>query len=115
MKALVVEDEALIRLNLCDMLEEMGFETAQAASGDDGLKLLEQDAAIGMLIADLGLHGMSGEELVRRARALRPGVKIIVATGRTAAANAQLTAETGARFLGKPFDFADLRRIVEEH
>ena len=32
MKALVVEDEALIRLNLCDMLEELGFETAQTAS-----------------------------------------------------------------------------------
>jgi DNA-binding response OmpR family regulator len=114
MKALVVEDEALIRLNLCDMLEEMGFETAQAANGNDGLALLEQDAGIGVLIADLGLHGMSGEELVRRARALRPELKIVVATGRSAAANIQLTAETGARFLGKPFDFADLRRMVEE-
>jgi len=114
MKAIVVEDEALIRLNLCDMLEDMGFETAQAANGSDGLTLLEQDAEIGVLIADLGLHGMSGEELVRRARVLRPQLKIIVATGRSAIANTQLTAETGARFLGKPFDFADLRRAVEE-
>jgi DNA-binding response OmpR family regulator len=113
MKALIVEDEALIRLNLCDMLEEMGLETAQAANGKDGLAMLEQDAGIGVLIADLGLHGMNGEELVRRARVLRPQLKIIVATGRTATANAQLTAETGARFLGKPFDFADLRRAVE--
>lgn len=113
MKALVVEDEALIRLNLCDMLEEMGLETEQAANGKDGLAFLEQDESIGLLIADLGLHGLSGEELVRRARAMRPGLKIIVATGRSAAANTQLTADTGARFLGKPFDFADLRRAVE--
>jgi DNA-binding response OmpR family regulator len=113
MKALVVEDEALIRLNLCDMLEEMGFETAQAGNGKDGLAALEQDVNIDVLIADLGLHGMSGEELVRHARALRPQLKIIVATGRSAAANTQLTADTGARFLGKPFDFADLRRAVE--
>ena len=113
MKALVVEDEALIRLNLCDMLEEMGLEAAQAANGTDGLKLLEQDSDIAVLIADLGLHGMSGEELVRRARALKPNLKIIVASGRAAGAIAQLTAETGARYLGKPFDFADLRRAVE--
>jgi len=113
MKALVVEDEVLIRLNLCDMLEEMGFETAQSANGGDGLSLLEGDEDISVLVADLGLHGMNGEELVRRARALRPDLKIIVASGRTAAANAQLTAETGARFLGKPFDFADFRRMVE--
>ena len=111
MKALVVEDEALIRLNLCDMLEEMGHEAAQASNGQDGLALLEQDCGIGLLISDLGLHGMSGEELVRRARALRPELKIVVATGRSA--NAQFTAETGARFLGKPFDLADLRRAVE--
>lgn len=113
MKALVVEDEALIRLNLCDMLEEIGIEAAQAANGKDGLALLEEDGGIGVLIADLGLHGMSGEELVRRARALRPQLKIIVATGRSAAANSQLTAEIGARYLGKPFDFDDLRRVVE--
>lgn len=114
MKALVVEDEALIRLNLCDMLEEMGHETEQAANGHDGLALLEQDKSIGVLVADLGLHGMKGEDLVRHARALRPQLKIIVATGRSAAANTQLTAEIGARFLGKPFDFDDLRRAVEE-
>src|SRR5579862_9939709 len=98
MKALVVEDEALIRLNLCDMLEELGHESAQAANGKDGLALLEEDEGIGVLIADLGLHGMTGEELVRRACALRPQLKIIVASGRTAAAIAQLSAETGARF-----------------
>ena len=113
MKALIVEDEALIRLNLCDMLEEMGLETAQAANGDDGLAILERDQSIGLLVADLGLHGMSGEELVRRARGMRPQLKIIVATGRSAAANAELTAQTGARFLGKPFDFDDLRRAME--
>jgi DNA-binding response OmpR family regulator len=113
MKALVVEDEALIRLSLCDMLEEIGHEAVQASNGQDGLALLEQDSAIDLLISDLGLHGMSGEVLVRRARALRPQLKIIVATGRSAATNAQLTAETGARFLGKPFDLADLRRAVE--
>lgn len=113
MKALVVEDEALIRLNLCDMLEEMGHETEQAANGHDGLALLEQDEHIGVLVADLGLHGMKGEDLVRRARALRPQLKIIVATGRSAAANTELTTETGAHFLGKPFDFDDLRRAVE--
>ncbi|HEX3429621.1 MAG TPA: response regulator [Rhizomicrobium sp.] len=113
MKALVVEDEALIRLNLCDMLEEMGLETAQAANGSDGLQQLEHDAAIGVLIADLGLHGMSGDELVRRARALRPQLTIIVASGRSGPLITQLTSETGARYLGKPFDFADLRRAVE--
>jgi len=113
MKALVVEDEALIRLNLCDMLEELGMETAQAANGGDGLKLLEADNAIGVLIADLGLHGMTGEDLVRRARALRPQLTIVVASGRSGPVIAQLIAELGVRYIGKPFDFADVKRAVE--
>ena len=113
MKALVVEDEALIRLNLCDMLEELGIATEQAANGKDGLAALESDGTFDLLVADLGLHGMSGDELVRRAHALKPGLKIIVASGRSASAIADLIAATGARFLGKPFDFDDLRRAVE--
>jgi DNA-binding NtrC family response regulator len=110
-KALVVEDEALIRMSVCDMLAEMGLETIDTGNGHEGLTLLAEDPSIGMLIADLGLPDLSGEELVRRARGLRPELKIIISTGHSGARTQPVFA--GVAFLAKPFDIAGLRRAVE--
>jgi CheY-like chemotaxis protein len=109
-KALVVDDEALIRMSVCDMLQEIGFEAAEAGNGRDGLAVLAQDPAIGLLVADMGLPGMSGEELVRQARALRPQLRVVIATGRSASESAGFS---GVSFLGKPFDLAGLRHAIE--
>jgi CheY-like chemotaxis protein len=109
-KALVVEDEPLIRMSMCDMLDEIGLEAAEAGNGEDALVLLEQDNAISVLVADLGLPGMTGQELLRRARQMRPELKIVVATGRFADEHRD---NVGSVFLAKPFDTADLREAIE--
>jgi DNA-binding NtrC family response regulator len=111
-KALVVEDEALIRMNTCFMLEEMGMEAVEAGNAEDALQLLAQDSGIGVLIADLGLPGIGGEELVRQARALRPSLRIVVASGRSSRDQVGNPAFEGVFRLGKPFDAADLRRAL---
>jgi CheY-like chemotaxis protein len=110
-KALVVEDEALIRMSLCDMLAEIGMDTVETGNGHDGLTILAQDPSIGMLIADLGLPDLSGEELVRQARDLRPRLKIVISTGHSA--ERVHPALAGVAFLAKPYDLCGLRRAVE--
>ena len=110
-KALVVEDEALIRMSVCDMLAEMGLETIDTGNAHEGLTLLAEDPSIDVLIADLGLPDLSGEELVRRARGLRPELKIIISTGHSGARTQPVFA--GVAFLAKPYDIAGLRRAVE--
>ncbi|HEY2445539.1 MAG TPA: response regulator [Rhizomicrobium sp.] len=110
-KALVVEDEALIRMSVCDMLAEIGVESIETANGLDGLTMLADDPSINLLIADLGLPDVSGEDFVRQARDLRPRLKIIVSTGHSTMR--ALPAFAGVSFLAKPFDLSGLRRVVE--
>lgn len=108
-KVLVVEDVALIRMTTVDMVEQLGFEAAEAGDARDALALLGQDAAIGILLTDLGLPGMSGRELVAEALKLKPGLKVIIASGYTNPADLP----AGVMNLVKPFDLQQLRKALE--
>ena len=81
---LVVEDEPAVRELVVAVLEDLGFLPLEAASGLAGLEILRATQDIDLLIADLGLPDISGQELAVRARSLRPGLKILVMTGHTA-------------------------------
>src|SRR5690348_11328096 len=108
-KVLVVEDVALIRMTMVDMVEQLGFQTAEAGDARDALALLGQDMAIGILLTDLGLPGMSGRELVAEALKLKPGLKVIIASGYTNPANLP----DGVTCLAKPFDLQQLLKTLE--
>jgi CheY-like chemotaxis protein len=111
-KALIVEDVALIRMTTVDMMMELGFETLEAGNGTEALKMLEEDPSIDLLLTDLGLPGMSGGQLSAAARALRPDLKIVIASGYSAE-SASEGVPPNANFLQKPFDLLQLRRAVE--
>jgi CheY-like chemotaxis protein len=111
-KALVVEDMALIRMTTVDMLAEIGLEAAEAGDGLSALDLLANDADIDVMIADLGLPGMSGRELVAEVRRRRPELKIVIASGDADAKTRSDEALAGVVFLPKPYDIEQLRRAV---
>ena len=108
-KLLVVEDVALIRMTVVDMAEQIGFETAEAGDGPAALALLRQDAAITILVTDLGLPGMSGRDLVEEALKLRPGLKVVIASGYASPPDMP----AGVRSLGKPFDMEQMKKVLE--
>ena len=113
-KVLVVEDVALIRLTTVDMVEQIGFVTAEAGDGTEALALLQKDVQIDILLTDLGLPGMNGRELVEEALRLKPGLKVIIASGYSTnedEGGAKLPATVG--YLTKPFDMQQLRRALE--
>jgi len=107
-KVLVVEDVALIRLTTVEMVEDIGFAAAAAADAQQALAMLKEDDGISILLTDLGLPGMSGRQLVEEALQLKPGLKVIVASGYREegfAANIGL--------LRKPFDLQQLQRALQ--
>jgi len=108
-KVLVVEDVALIRMTMVGMVEQLGFQAAEAGDARDALTLLGQDTAVGILLTDLGLPGMSGRELVTEALKLKPGLKVIIASGYTKPADLP----DGVTCLAKPFDLQQLRKTLE--
>ncbi|KRB55381.1 two-component system sensor histidine kinase/response regulator [Rhizobium sp. Root708] len=79
-RAMLVEDDQLIRMATSDMLDELGCVVVEAESAEEALQLLEADD-VDVLVTDLGLPGMSGEEFCRQVRERWPHIAIIFATG----------------------------------
>ena len=67
---LVVDDEPLVREVTASMLEDLGCEVVNAASGNDALEKLSGDRRIEILITDINMPGMGGYELGRKDRTL---------------------------------------------
>ena len=81
-RVLVAEDEALIALSLADLLEAEGYEVALAPDGADALDAARRMGdALRVLVTDLNMPRMGGEDLIRALRAERPGLPIVVVTG----------------------------------
>ena len=68
-------------MSTADMLVDLGYEVIEAQSGEEALRLLRDGAAPDLLVTDHLMPGMSGAELAREARALRPGLPILLVSG----------------------------------
>ncbi|NRP21927.1 Blue-light-activated protein [Ensifer adhaerens] len=108
---LVVDDDALIAMSTVDMLEDLGHSVVEANSGESALKVLSSEARIDLMITDFSMPGMNGAQLAEKARELRPGLPILVATG-----YADLPEGTGLDLprLGKPYSQNQLKSEVEK-
>jgi CheY-like chemotaxis protein len=79
---LVVDDEPFVAMLITDVLEELGYAAIEASDGPAGLKVVQSDSRIDLLITDVGLPGgMNGRELAEAARAVRPDLKVLFVTG----------------------------------
>ncbi len=79
---LVVEDEETVRRLAERVLTHYGYQVLTASSADDALVLTEQhDGPIDMLFTDVIMPGMNGCELATRLSAMRPGIKVLYASG----------------------------------
>jgi CheY-like chemotaxis protein len=121
---LVVEDEALLQLDLEAMLTELGFEPILTGDGPTALALTapapvdEPPARLVAAVVDLRLPsgGLDGREVVERLRTARPGLPVVVATGFAPAdPEADLRGLGGpTRRLTKPYSGGDLRAALAE-
>jgi PAS domain S-box-containing protein len=83
LKILLVEDDDLIRASTAELLQDLGHFVTQASSAEHAIALIKQDQ-VDVLIADIGLNGISGATLARKAREIRPAIGIVFATGQNA-------------------------------
>jgi signal transduction histidine kinase len=81
LRILAVDDDALILMSTVDMLEDLGHSVISAHSGAKALELLREGAEVDLLITDFSMPGMSGAELARSAKTLRPDLPVLLATG----------------------------------
>ena len=113
---LVVEDEAVIRSNVGQCLHQLGYDVLEAESGETALKICEEHRGkIDLVLTDLVMSNMSGQELARKLGQHDPEVKILFMSGYTedSAARHDILLR-GSAFLQKPFSVGDLSNAVQE-
>jgi len=110
---LVVEDVAVVRGLIVDVVAELGFSALEAMDGPAGLAILRSEERIDLLISDVGLPGVNGRQLANAARQMRPGLKVIFMTGYAdIAASARGFLEPGMALITKPFVMAELAEKI---
>lgn len=108
---LVVEDDALVRSAAADMLSDMNLAVIAVADAPAALAHLESGARVDVLFTDVGLPGMRGPALAEAARAMRPGLKVVFASGY--GGGEETDAVEGAWRLGKPYQQRDLVKLMK--
>lgn len=110
---LIVEDEALLRMDAVDFLEEAGFDTIEAAHADDAIAILRSRHDIAVVFTDIEMPGtMDGIKLAHAVRKGWPPVTIVVASGRVVPTQGVLP--DNVRFLRKPYRPAEVIAAVRK-
>lgn len=111
---LVIDDEPTVRMLIVTVLEDAGYTAIESSDGAGGLRILQSDAKIDLLITDVGLPGgMNGRQVADAGRALRPHLKVLFITGyaeNAVVGDGQLT--HGMQVLTKPFSLDALAKKI---
>ena len=113
---LLTEDEPAVRKLVRDALEQLGYTVLPAADGYEALRILEgHGGTVHLLLTDVIMPLMSGPELVKRVRSVKPATKVVYMSGYTDGAIAPHgVLEPGISILRKPFTRDELARRLDE-
>jgi len=110
---LVVEDEALIRMEAVQMLEEAGFVAVEASNADDAMRVLELRCDIRAIFTDINMPGtIDGMRLVRFVRGRWPPIHVILTSGRVFPNEEEFPAN--GRFIRKPYDAGHVIAMIRD-
>jgi CheY-like chemotaxis protein len=107
--AVVVDDDALVRMTMVEALRLEGFSISEAGNATEALGLL---AEADLLVTDVRMPGMDGVELAMTASQLHPALKILIVSGYMP--NHRFGEPGGFAYLSKPFRIAELRQLARE-
>lgn len=109
-KALLVEDELLVREVAAEDLGDAGFDVVAASDGDEALGILREKTDFDLLFTDIRMPGnIDGWDLAREAKQMIPELRVIYATGFGDAGDDLATDE---RYVCKPYNLKDLQEAL---
>ncbi|CAA9436455.1 MAG: diguanylate cyclase/phosphodiesterase (GGDEF & EAL domains) with PAS/PAC sensor(s) [uncultured Rubellimicrobium sp.] len=111
---LVVEDEADVRRLSVRMLSDLGARVIEAEDAHDALDLLGRDERIRLLFTDVVMPGLGGPELARRAREIRPGLRVLATSGYTGEGAHRAGQLADLPLLPKPFTLDQLAAALQD-
>jgi CheY-like chemotaxis protein len=116
-RVLITEDDAAVRRVAERILSSAGYTVQVAGGGPEAIELLDDDSQrFDLLLADLVMPGMRGDDLARRAVAMRPGLHVLFMSGYSDSAPPDDLGPTAGRtaFIDKPFDAGALLEKLRE-
>jgi len=106
---LIVEDEPAVLDVATEIFDSLGYNVLTAVDAPNAIEVLKSDVPIDVLFTDVIMpNGMNGVELSRRARELRPGIKVLLASGYPMSALPADGFEEGVSFISKPYRWTEL-------
>jgi CheY-like chemotaxis protein len=106
---LIVEDEPAVLEVATDIFDSLGYDVLTAGDATEALEVLGRDVHIDVMFSDVVMpNGMNGVELSRKARELRPAMKILLASGYPMSALPSEGLGEGMSFISKPYRWAEL-------
>ena len=113
LNALIIDDEPLMRLSMVDALEGVGCVVAAAATGTEGIRVLEK-RQFDVVITDLRLPGADGLAILKACKERNPNTEVILITAHGSVDTAVGAMKLGAYdYITKPFQMDELLLIVE--
>ncbi|HVP15423.1 MAG TPA: ATP-binding protein [Terriglobales bacterium] len=112
---LLVEDDDAVRTLERSMLEHLGYRVLATGNGREALDVAKSHAgSIELLVADVVMPELSGPEVAREVRRLRPGIRVLYLSGYAPGESVQAAEDLDAPLLSKPFALESLARKVRE-
>jgi len=105
---LVVDDDPMVLDTTCEMVGTIA-NVLPALSSTAAIAMLRSDARVDVLMTDVMMHPMSGIELAKRARSIRPGLNVVLTSGYPAD---MLDLPPNCQFMSKPYRLAGLHRML---
>ena len=113
-KILVIDDEPIVRTSCERTLAPEGYDVTSAASGKEGLEMLEKET-FGLVLLDLKMPDMDGIEVLDHIKNKWPDTKVVMVTGYSTVDTAVQALRFGAfNFIEKPFTPDTLLKAVKE-
>jgi PAS domain S-box-containing protein len=110
---LLVDDEETVRGIGREMLQELGFKVITAGDGREALEVFKDTPAINLVILDLTMPRMDGEQCFRELRQIRPDIKVIMSSGYNQQEVTQKFVGKGlAGFVQKPYKLSVLKAAI---
>lgn len=113
---LLVDDETTILDIGVNILEQFGYSTLTARSGEEAVELYRtRGKEIGLVILDLGMPGMGGEQCLQEILKINPEAKVVIASGYAASQTVKYLMEAGAAgYVSKPYRLENMLKKIRE-
>ena len=110
---LIVEDEAIVRLEAVDFIRDAGFDVLEASNADEAIRILESRMDVTIVFTDVDMPGsMDGVRLAHAIRGRWPPIRLVVASSYTHLDEDDLP--SGSRFLVKPYRHREVVKTLHE-